>query len=37
MIGLKLIAPTIGAGALLAAFSEAFGQELILAIITCLS
>ena len=37
MIALKLIALTIGAGALLAAFTDGFGQELILAIVTCLS
>jgi hypothetical protein len=37
MIALKLIALTIGAGALLVAFTDGFGQDLILAIIACLS
>jgi hypothetical protein len=37
MIALKLIAVAAGTAVLVSAFSEDFGSDLILAIVTCLS
>jgi hypothetical protein len=37
MITLKLIALVVGAGTLVATFASDYGQDLVLAIVTCLS
>jgi hypothetical protein len=37
MIALKFIAVVLGAGTLVAMFSEDFGPELLLAIVSCLA
>jgi hypothetical protein len=37
MIALKFIAIVLGAGVLLSVFAEEIGQEVFLAIVTCLS